>query len=84
MLVCITELPEVIETLRTVSGAAGSGALLPCALRTPARLAVRVSPATPPPDRRVYGSNARTHAQPPTLKLNVNTLLHSKSNFVTK
>ncbi|XP_068622270.1 neogenin [Battus philenor] len=74
--VFLAELPEVIETVRTVSGALGAGALLPCGLRAPTRLAIRVTPAarTPPPERRVYGAAGKTHTPPPVLKLNVTWL----------
>ncbi|CAH2056557.1 unnamed protein product, partial [Iphiclides podalirius] len=70
--VFLAELPEIVETVRTVSGSLGAGALLPCALRAPPRLALRVAPAAP--ERRVYGAAGKTHTQPPLLKLNVTWL----------
>ncbi|CAG5005467.1 unnamed protein product [Parnassius apollo] len=74
--VFLAELPEIVETVRAVSGALGAAALLPCALRASPRLAMRVTPAsrTAPPERRVYGAAGKTHIQPPVLKLNVTWL----------
>ncbi|KAH9632544.1 hypothetical protein HF086_012351 [Spodoptera exigua] len=66
-LVFLAEVPEVVGGPRSVLGAAGSAALLPCGVRAPARLALRLLAA--PPDRRVYGA-ARLHAAPPVLNLN--------------
>ncbi|CAH0697903.1 unnamed protein product [Spodoptera exigua] len=70
-LVFLAEVPEVVGGPRSVLGAAGSAALLPCGVRAPARLALRLLAA--PPDRRVYGA-ARLHAAPPVLNLNVTWL----------
>lgn len=55
---------------RSVLGVLGGPVLLPCGLRAPPRLALRVLSAGGAPDRRVYGAS-KVHIMPPTLKLNV-------------
>ncbi|CAB3223048.1 unnamed protein product [Arctia plantaginis] len=70
--VFLAEVPEVAGGPRSVLGSAGGAALLPCGVRAPPRLALRLH-TTAPPDRRVYGA-ARLHNAPPLLKLNVTWL----------
>ncbi|CAG9573386.1 unnamed protein product [Danaus chrysippus] len=69
--VFLAEVPEFLEGPRTMSGVLGSPALLPCSLKLPLRVAVRVIAAVT--ERRVYGPN-KIHAPPPVLKLNVTWL----------
>ncbi|XP_052743159.1 neogenin isoform X2 [Bicyclus anynana] len=74
--VFLAEVPQFGEAPRVIMGVLGSPALLPCPIKLPSRLAVKVvpSPAAPlQPERRVYGA-ARIHAPPPVLKLNVTWL----------
>ncbi|XP_041984115.1 neogenin [Aricia agestis] len=71
----LAEVPEVAdaaEGARVVVGVEGAAALLPCRLRTPPRLAVRVLPA-PHRDTRVYGA-VRPPSPPPLLRVNVTWL----------
>ncbi|KAJ8707304.1 hypothetical protein PYW08_011438 [Mythimna loreyi] len=69
--VFLAEVPEIVGGGRSVLGAAGGAALLPCGVRAPPRLALRLHAAQT--DRRVYGA-ARLHNPPPLLKLNVTWL----------
>ncbi|XP_026316443.1 netrin receptor DCC-like [Hyposmocoma kahamanoa] len=71
--VFLAELPEVSGGARSVLGVLGGPVLLPCGLRAPPRLALRVLSAGGAPDRRVYGAS-KVHIMPPTLKLNVTWL----------
>ncbi|KAJ0170386.1 hypothetical protein K1T71_014314 [Dendrolimus kikuchii] len=71
--VFLAEVPDLAPGSRSVLTVAGGVALLPCGIQVPPRLALKVVPTTPAPDRRVYGA-ARVHNAPPLLKLNVTWL----------
>ncbi|KAG7312923.1 hypothetical protein JYU34_001323 [Plutella xylostella] len=69
-LVLLSELPTILPGPRSILATVGSPVLLPCAIRSHPRVAVRVDAG--PPDRRVYGSSRV--ATPPTQHVNVTWL----------
>ncbi|KAI8441313.1 hypothetical protein MSG28_014935 [Choristoneura fumiferana] len=72
-IVYLAEVPPLVAGPRSVLGAAGAPALLPCGLAVPPPLALRLMGPGAPPERRVY-SAARLQSPPPVLKLNVTWL----------
>lgn len=73
VILLFSDIPELLPGPRSVLGAVGSVALLPCGMRASPRVALRVAGAGAS-DRRVYGA-ARPHAAPPPLKLNVSRVV---------
>ncbi|GBP82229.1 Netrin receptor DCC, partial [Eumeta japonica] len=68
-LVLLAEAPTPVPGPRTVLGVAGSSLVLPCAVSSHPRLALKIVTAAAS-ERRVYGAT-RHNFQPPTLPLNV-------------